>query len=83
MALVASIVGHDLVSNRHLQGGFGMSRRVDWMTRSQLEVEVETLRLQCERLTRERDAYLRNLTSVQARCTELLLECRNLRRVPA
>lgn len=30
-------------------------------------------------LERERDAYLENLTAVQERCTELLLEVRRLR----
>ena len=30
-------------------------------------------------LERERDAYLENLTAVQERCTELLLELRKLR----
>jgi hypothetical protein len=36
-----------------------------------------------ERLEKERDAYLVNLSSVQARCTELLLECRELRKIDA
>lgn len=47
-------------------------KQFDGMSRDALEARAAEL-------ARERDAYLSNLTNVQARCTELLLENRELR----
>lgn len=59
---------------------------LSWLGRSELEKEVETLRARCMRLSTEigtlvseRDAYARQLTEVQDRCTTLLQEVRSLR----
>ena len=43
--------------------------------------DARELRAELVRTKAERDAYLENLSSVQARCTELLLELRALQRV--
>jgi hypothetical protein len=47
--------------------------------RIELVSTILSLREQLAKAERERDAYLANLTTTQARCTELLLEVRLLR----
>lgn len=54
--------------------------RLVGMGRDEMIAEVLRLAGDNDRIRRERDAYLENLTRVQERCTELLLEVRTLRR---
>jgi hypothetical protein len=51
------------------------------MGRDELIAEIRFLTEDNQRLRRERDAYLDNLTHTQERCTELLVEVRYYRRV--
>lgn len=55
--------------------------RLAGMGRDELLAEIRFLAEDNQRIRRERDAYLENLTRTQERCTELLLEVRYHRRV--
>jgi len=54
--------------------------RLAGMGRDELVAEIQRLAGENDRIRRERDAYLENLTRTQERCTELLLEVRMHRR---
>jgi hypothetical protein len=59
--------------------------RFSGVPRNELEKMVLELEAKLERVERDRDTYCENLTSVQRRCSELLLEARDARQrhVPA